>query len=99
MSRQKHDESNPHEIIPISFCMQGVLHDRYYNIGSLETYLVQTRSKAKCSGLKLPEVHGVGKSLDTNILQEKQVNQPLVSKVNVPELLQIKPRLGQGRAG
>ena len=40
LSRQKHDESNSHEIIPILLSMQGVLHDRYYNIGSLERYLV-----------------------------------------------------------
>ena len=27
LSRQKHDESNPHEIIPISFNMHNVLHE------------------------------------------------------------------------
>ena len=32
LSRQKHDERDPHEIIPISFNMQEVLHGRYYNI-------------------------------------------------------------------
>ena len=29
LSRQKHDDSNPQEIIPISFNMQGILHNRY----------------------------------------------------------------------
>ena len=33
LSRQKHDNSNPHEIIPISFNMQIILKSRYYNIG------------------------------------------------------------------
>ena len=33
LSRQKHDESNTHEIIPISFNMQGILQSRYYNLG------------------------------------------------------------------
>ena len=47
LSRKKHDKSNAHEIIPISFHMQGVLHERYYNIETLERYLVQTRSQAK----------------------------------------------------
>ena len=42
LSRQKHDNSNPHEIIPISFNMQSILHDKYYHIGNLEKYLVQT---------------------------------------------------------
>ena len=72
LSRQKHDESNLHEIIPISFSMQGILYDRYYNIGSLERYLVQTRSQVRSSGIKLPEVHGESKGLDLNILPEKQ---------------------------
>ena len=44
VSRQKHDDSNPHEIIPISFNIQGLLHTRYYNIGegNSEMYSVQT---------------------------------------------------------
>ena len=33
LSRQKHDESSPHEIIPISFNMQIILQSRYNNIG------------------------------------------------------------------
>ena len=64
----------------------------------MERYLVQMRSKATCSGIMLPEVHGVGKKkLDQNLQPEKQVKQPLVLKVKVPESLQIKPRVGQGR--
>ena len=53
LSSQKHDNSNPHEIIPISFNMQNVLHTRYYNISEKEQgkSLVQTRSQAKTSGL------------------------------------------------
>ena len=73
MSRQKHDKSNPHEIIAISFHMQSVLYDRYYNIGTLGKYLVQTRSQAKSSRVKLPEVHGVCKGLDPNILPENRL--------------------------
>ena len=36
LSRQKHDDSNPHEIIPISFNMQNILQTRYYTIGERE---------------------------------------------------------------
>ena len=32
LSRQKHDDSHPHDIIPISFNMRTLLHARYYNI-------------------------------------------------------------------
>ena len=42
LSRQKHDNSNPHEIIHISFNMHSILHDKYYNIGHLEKYLIYT---------------------------------------------------------
>ena len=31
LSRPKHDDSNPHEIFPISFNMQSTLQTRYYN--------------------------------------------------------------------
>ena len=31
LSRQKHDDSDPHDIIPILFNMQNMLHSRYYN--------------------------------------------------------------------
>ena len=56
LSRQKHDDSNPHEIIHISFNMHSILHDKYYNIGNSEKYLIQTQSQAKISGMKLPQV-------------------------------------------
>ena len=40
LSRQKHDNSNPHEIISISCNMQGILQTRYYNLtkGKTEIY-------------------------------------------------------------
>ena len=41
LSRQEHDDSNPHETIPISFNMHSVLPDKSYNIGNLEKYLIQ----------------------------------------------------------
>ena len=45
LSRQKHDDSNPHEIIPNSFNMHNMLHERYYNIGKSERYLPQMWSQ------------------------------------------------------
>ena len=68
LSRQNNNRS-PHEIIPISFNMCQILDDVYYN---KEKYLIKTRSQAKSSGIKLPEVHGVGKNLDPNLKPEKQ---------------------------
>ena len=33
LSRQKHENSNPNNIIPISFNIHNILHERYYNLG------------------------------------------------------------------
>ena len=75
LSRQNNDNSNPHEIIPISFNMHKVLQENYYNI-NIDSYLVQTRSHAKTSGIKLPEVHDMRKNLDTNIKPENNMPIP-----------------------
>ena len=63
LSRQKTDDSNPHEIIPISFNMREVLQENYYNLGNttVDKCLVQTRSQTKSSEVKVPEVHGIEK--------------------------------------
>ena len=72
LSRQNNDDSNPHEIIPISFNMHKVIHKNYYDI---DNYLVQTRSQARSNEIKLPEVHGMGKNLDPNIKPQKSTCQ------------------------
>ena len=77
LSRQNHDCSKPHKIIPISFNMHKLIHVKYYNIGKTEKYLVQMRSQTKSSGIKLPEVHGMRKNLNPNILPEIQHTKPI----------------------
>ena len=89
LSRQNNDNSNHHAIIPISFNMHKVLQENYYKIDS---YLVQTCSQAKTSGLKLPEVHGMRKNLDPNIKLEKQHVNSIKGSV-------VKLCIGQGRTG
>ena len=51
-SRQRHDNSDPHDIIPISFNMHNILHEKYYNLGMTDRYLVLTQSQTKSSGIK-----------------------------------------------
>ena len=70
LSQQKNDDSNPHEIIPISYNMCQILDDNYYS----ENHLIQIRSqaKSKSSGVKLLDIHGMGKNLDLNLKPEKQ---------------------------
>ena len=89
LSRQNNDDSNPHEIIPISFNMHKALQENYYNIGS---YLVQTRSQSRSHGIKLPEVHGMRKNLDSPIKLERRHANPIKGSV-------VKPCTGQVRAG
>ena len=90
LSRQKHDDSNPHDIIPISFNMHNILHERYYNLGLMDKYLVQIQSQTKSSEIILLEAHGIKKILHTNTLLEKQKTAPQVKKGS-----EIKPRLGK----
>ena len=89
LSWQKNDDSNPHDIIPISFNTYKILNDSYYNI---EKYLIQTRFQARSSSIKLPEVHGMGMNLDPNIKPEKPHANPKQGSVE-------RPCTGQGRAG
>ena len=94
LSRQNVDDSNPHEIIPISFNLRTVLQEKYYSLeGEDEKYMIQTRSQTKASGVQLPEVHGSRKGLDPHKIPEKQP-QPIVRPS-----IEKKTRLGQGRAG
>ena len=55
LSRQTHDTSNPHEIIPISFNMYNTLYESYYRIEMTDQYLVQTNSQTKAMGISLLE--------------------------------------------
>ena len=68
--------------------MCQVLDDNYYN----EKYLIQTRSQAKSSCIKLLEDHGVGMNLDPNLNPEKQHTIPKQGSME-------RLRIGQGRAG
>ena len=70
LSRQKTDDSNPHELIPISFMLRSQVNNHFYQIGNennqpkIDKYLVQTRSQLKSSSIKLLEIHGTNKGID-----------------------------------
>ena len=69
-------DSNPNEIIPISFDMYKILED---NLNSFDNnnnfgnskYLIEMHSQTKTSGTKLPEVHGVEKGLKPKLKTRK----------------------------
>ena len=73
LPRQTHDDSNPHDIIPISFNMYNILHEKYYRIETNGRYLVQMDLQTKSSRVVLPEVHGAKKILlDMNLLPKNK---------------------------
>ena len=92
--QQKNGDSNPHKIIPISFNMYHVLENKFYlgNNSCDDKYLIQMRSQAKSISIKLPEVLGVRKNLDSNLKPEKQHTLPKQGNLE-------RPHIGQGRAG
>ena len=106
LSRQQTDDSNPHELIPISFSLKSQVSDHFYHIDNevsiprKDKYLVQTRSQVRSSGIKLPDIHGTHKGLDPHVQPGKQKSFPIqtVSK-GMPTHPIPKPRIGQGRAG
>ena len=70
LSRQKMDDSNPHELIPISFLLRDQVSEYFYHIDNeidlprKDKYLVQTRSQVRSSGIRLLEIHGAHKGSD-----------------------------------
>ena len=117
LSRQKMDDSNPHKIIPISFTLRSQVDNHFYQINNeidqpkTDKYLVQTRSQAKSSGIKVPEIHGTNKGLNPHVKLGKQRPLPSLPTHSLPPMLLVqhvdkgppthpipKPRIGQGRA-
>ena len=109
LSRQKTDNSNPHELIPISFMLRNQIDNYFCQINSridqpkTDEYLVQTKSQAKSSGIKIPEIHGTNKVLDPHVQPGKQRPVPSLPIHSIDKGLPThpipKPRIGQGRAG
>ena len=105
LSRQKTDDSNPHELIPILFSLKGQVSHCFYHIDNEvivprnDIYFVQTRLQVKSSGIRLPEIHGANKGLDPHIQPGKQKMFPIQTiNKRMPTHPFPKPRIGQGRA-
>ena len=108
LSRQKTDDSSPHKLIPISFMLRNQIDNHFYQINSrtdlpkTNRYLVQTRSQAKSSSIKLSEIHGAIKGLDPHVQPGKQRPLPSLPIQSIdkdhlhilflsPELVMVKP--------
>ena len=109
LSQQKMDDSNPHELIPISFTIRSQVDNHFYHIDNEinqprnDRYLVQTTSQVKSRGIKLLEIHGANKGLDPHVQPGKQRSFPSLPIPTIDKGLPThpipKPRIGQGRAG
>ena len=92
LSRQKMDDSNPHEIIPVSFTLKSSAHNHFYRFNSTNeiretetnTYLIQTRFQAKTSGIKVPEIHGANKGINPLVKPGKQRPLPTQPEHSIP---------------
>ena len=99
LSRQKTDDSNPHEIIPISLSLRRILHENYYRISDFsrtidtgtDKYLVQTRSPTKSSGIKVSDVHGANKGLILHLKPEHQKLVAIPTTCPTPPMHHLRP--------
>ena len=117
LSRQKTDDSNLHEIILISFTLRSQVGNHFYQINNeidqpkTNKYLIQIRSQAKSSGIKVLEIHGANKCLNPHVKLGKQRPLPTQPMHSLPPTSLVhhvdkgppthpipKPRIGQGRA-
>ena len=106
LSRQQMDDSNPHELIPISFSLKSQASNLFYHIDNevsvpgKDKYPVQTRSQVRSSGIRLLEIHGANNGLDRHVQPGKQKSFPIQTiNKGMPTHPISKPRIGQGRAG
>ena len=97
LSRQQTDDSNPHELIPISFLLRDQVSDYFYhidneiNIPRKDKYLVQTRSQVRSSGVRLLEIHGVNKGINPHIKPERQRPLPTLPTQSIPPTHTTQP--------
>ena len=94
LSQEKNDDSDPSEIIPISFNAYRILEEnkKIEACKNEGKFLIQTCSQVKTSGTKLLEAQGVRKEINPNLRPEKQHAMP---KKGMTE----RPHIDQGRAG
>ena len=99
LSRQIEDDSDPHEIIPISLNIKEILKENYHKMVK-DTYIVQTRSQAKApatahavQSTKPATQNAIPKIERTPIKTEKEDSKPPPSGVDqqLPQGLIIPP--------
>ena len=93
------DNGNPHEIIPISFTLKGLLGNHFYQIDNSNAisqpetnkYLIQTKSQTKSGGIKILEIHGANKGLDPHVKLGRQRSLQTLPMHNIPPTSLTQP--------
>ena len=81
LSRHRHKDLDPSELIPISFCCLRTYRSLINDKMGEEIFSVKTRASAKASGESVGEVHGADKPLDPNYKPEHQSRSKLPSVI------------------
>ena len=79
LSRHRHKDLDPSELIPISFCCLRTYRSLIDDRMGEEIFSVKTRAGAKAIGESVGEVHGADKPLDPNYKPEHQSKSKLPS--------------------
>ena len=89
LSRQQGDNSDPHQMMPISFNMKEILRKNYQNVVK-DTFVVQTRSQMKSKGVKTPTVWDTANSSD-KVGRRREVKPIVIGDTPIVIDLDTKP--------
>ena len=89
LSRHKQKDSDPSELIPISFCCLKAYRSFIAEKIGEDIFCVKTRASAKASGEIVGEVHGAEKSLDPNYKPDHQSKSKLPSVTEKSSLIKM----------
>ena len=82
LSRIAIDDGDPSQVIPISFDCLTILKDHFNHFRN--KFLITTRKSTKESGIKLPEIHGIGKIPNPHKKPEHQKPVPIIPPKSHP---------------
>ena len=107
LSRQLGDDSDPHQIIPISFDIKEILKENYQNIVK-DTYMVQTRSQTKAKAAYAPTVQSTARKpvtqniiprVDKILVKTNKDSKPNINAQTQPQNTVVTQELPQGLVG
>ena len=107
LSRQLGDDSDLHQIIPISFSIKDILKENYQNIVK-DTYMVQTRSQTKAKAANTPTVQSTTRKpvtqntipkVDKIPVKTSKYPKPNINTQTQPQNTVVSQQLPQGLVG